>query len=291
MSERDSGGENQSTAQATIERAEEGKEILGSRVAQGEPGEKQPPHDDPRLSASKTVKKLDEIVKQFEAPTYGGSMERHKQPGNLNPVPPEERTIQRGPLVLQAAATAAGAIGAARDALSTQLEADARLTSDPRYERDQMVYELGQAGKLAGIRPTDAEVEAQVARSGLPPEVADKLPKDAKEQIEQDMPRLEEAQRRPAAVSSTLVQAGQQDSSERNNGLTAEQEGRTGGAAVQRAKASESAQASQANTPGRATNIDQGTSPIKSGSTASAPTDAQDRSTGTGLPPAGEVIK
>jgi hypothetical protein len=279
MSERDS-GENQSTAQATIQRAEEGKEILGSRVAQGEPGTKQPAHDDPRLSASKTVEKLDEIVKQFESKTYESSLERQKKKGNLNPVAPEDRTIQRGPLVLQGAATAAGAIGAARDALAGQLEADARLTSDPRYERDQRVYELGQAGKLAGIRPTEAEAAAAVARAGLPPEVAELTPKTAEEQVAQDMPRLDEAERKPAGVSSTLVEAGEQDSSKKNNGLTAQQEGKTGEAAVQRARASETADATQSATAGRPTNV------------ASGPTDNQDRSTATGLPPAeGTVIK
>ena len=222
---------------ATIERAEMGKEILGSRVAQGEPGTKQPAHDDPRLSASKTVEKLDEVVKQFEGETYGPSDKRAQESGNPHPVAPEDRTIARGPQVLAGAALAAGSIGAARDQLATQLEADARLASDPRYERDQKVFELGQQGKLAGIAPSPAEAAAQVVRAGLPAEVAEKVPKTPEEQVAQDMPRLEEAEERPNAnVAATLVEPGQQDLADKNNGRTAQEEGRTGPEAVARAK-------------------------------------------------------
>ncbi len=231
--------------QATIERAKEGQEILGARVATGEPGTKQPAHDDPRLSASKTVEKLGEISKQFEAETYGPSDERAKQSGNLNPIPPHERSLSRGPQVLAAAATAAGAIGAARDALASQLEADARLTSDPRYERDQKVYELGATGKLAGIAPAPAEAAALAARAGLPPEVAELTPKTPEEQVAQDMPRLEAAEERANAnVAATHIPPGQQDITEKNNGLQAEKDGKTGQNAVDTAKANDSAQLS-----------------------------------------------
>lgn len=223
--------------QATIERAEMGKEILGSRVAQGEPGTKQPAHDDPRLSASKTVEKLEEVVKQFEGETYESSDKRSQTAGNPNPVKPEDRTIARGPQVLAGAALAAGSIGAARDQLASQLEADARLTSDPRYERDQKVYELGQQGKLAGIAPAPAEAAALAAKAGLPAEVAEKIPKTPEEQVAQDMPRLEEAQERAqAGVASTLVEPGKQDLADKNNGRTAQEQGRTGPEAVATAK-------------------------------------------------------
>lgn len=227
--------------QATIERAEAGKEILGTRVATGEPGQKQPAHDDPRLSASKTVEKLDEIVKQFEAETYGPSDKRSRETGNLNKIPPHERSISRGPQVLAAAATAAGAIGAARDHLTSQLEADARLVSDPRYERDQKVYELGVTGKLAGIEPSPAEAAAAAARAGLPPEVAELTPKSPEEQIAQDMPRLEKVEER-ANVAATHIEPGTQEITEKNNGLKAEADGKTGQNAVDAAKASDNAQ-------------------------------------------------
>jgi hypothetical protein len=226
---------------AVKERAEMGKDILGSRVAQGEPGEKQPAHDDPRLSASKTVEKLDEIVKQFEGEVYGSSLERAGQGGNIHPVAPEDRRVQRGPQVLAAAATAAGAIGAARDALVTQLESDARLISDPRYERDQKVYELGQQGKLGNVPLSEAEQIALVARTGNPPEVAEAMPKNVHEQIADDMSRLGVAERTPATVSATAIEAGKQDMADKNNGRTAQQEGRTGAEAVQRAKSAEQA--------------------------------------------------
>jgi hypothetical protein len=234
---------------AVRERAEMGREILGSRVAQGEPGQKQPAHDDPRLSASKTVEKLNEMAQQFESPTYKSSFARSQEEGNLHPVPPEERTRSRGPQVLAAAATAAGAIGAARDALALQLESDARLASDPRYERDQKVYDLGQAGKLPAITPTDAELAARVERAGMNPEIADKLPKTPEQQIAQDMPRLEELERRPAGVGSTLIEAGQQDFADKNNGKTAQEEGRTGDDAVARAKANDLSAASTPTIP------------------------------------------
>lgn len=267
--------------QATIERAKQGREILGSRVARGAPGEKQPAHDDPRLSASKTVEKLGEIVKQFEGETYGSSMERAKQPGNLNKVPPHERSADRGPAVLAAAATAAGAIGAARDAITMQLESDARLTSDPRYERDQKVFELGQAGKLGMVPPTEAEAAAAAARAGLPPEIGELTPKTPEEQVAQDMPRLQEAEERATTVTGTVIPAGEQDSAKKNNGLEAEAAGKTGEAAVQRAKASEQVEATQAVSPGRPTNVAQGTAPIASGSTASAPTGKPNDGSGT----------
>lgn len=244
-----------SVAEETKKRAEEGKEILGTQSAQGEPGQKQPAHDDPRLSASKTVEKLNEITKDFEADTYESSLNRAQKSGNLNKVAPEDRTIPRGPQVLAAAATAAGALGAARDAITTQLTSDARLTSDPRYERDQKVYELGQQGKLGLVPPTEAEVATSIARAGGDPEIAKLIPKTPEEQVAQDMPRLEQAASTPASVSSTLVQAGDQDLAEKNNGKTAQDEGRTGDAAVARAKASETEAAAQSVSSGRPNNV------------------------------------
>lgn len=249
---------------AVKERAEMGKEILGSRVAQGDPGTKQPAHDDPRLSASQTVEKLGQIVKQFEGEVYGSSLERAGKGGNLHPVAPEDRKIQRGPQVLAGAATAAGAIGAARDALTSQLEADARLISDPRYERDQKVYELGQAGKLQNVPPSEAERIAQVAHAGNPPEVAEAMPKDVHEQIRDDMARLGVAESTPASVSATAIEAGKQDMADKNNGGKAQSEGRTGSEAVARAKSAETA----ASTPPRPTTTTPGSiqpgTPIKS---------------------------
>lgn len=272
MSEQSRTPDDAGSPAAVMERAKMGEEILGARVARGEPGEKQPAHDDPRLSASKTVEKLDEIVKQFEAEVHGPSMERAKEGGNLHPIPPEDRKIQRGPMVLQAAATAAGAIGAARDALATQLEADARLVSDPRYERDQKVYELGQMGKLQFVPPTEAEVITAASRSGTPEEALDRIPKTPQEQVAQDMPRLEAAEKRSvAAINPTVdqaqenkapVSAGEQELAEKNNGGKAQAEGRTGKEAEARAKAQDAAAASSSAprpVSGTRTNEPQGT--------------------------------
>jgi hypothetical protein len=232
--------DNAASAQSVIERAEEGKEILGARVASGEPGQKQPAHDDPTLSASKTVEKLGDIIKQFESLTTDSSDARAQRPGNTHPIAPEDRSIQGGDQVLQAAGTAAAAIGSARDHLTRQLEADARLVSDPRYERDQLVYQLGVQGKLGGIAPAPVEAAAEATRAGLPPEVAELTPKTPEEQVAQDLPRLKEVADRPNAnVAATQIEPGKQELSEKNNGLTAEAEGKTGAAAVARAQASE----------------------------------------------------
>jgi hypothetical protein len=238
------------SADATRERAQLGQEILGAQVATGEPGQKQPEHDDPRLSASKTVDTLNDMAKSFEADVYESSITRASKPGNLNPTAPEDRTPQRGPQVLAGAATAAGAIGAARDALTTQLVADARLVSDPRYERDQKVFALGQQGRLGLVPPTEAEVITAASRAGTPPEAAEKLPTTPEEQVSQDMPRLEAAEKRAASVNQTLVAPGTQDLAEKNNGKDAQESGRTGQDAVNRAKASESEQSLKQPTSG-----------------------------------------
>ncbi len=222
---------NPASPTAVKERAEQGKEIINSQFASGAPGQKQPAHDDPRVSAEKTVEQINNIQKQFQAEQIPSSAERAKKSGNYHPVPPEERSPARGPQTLAAADTAAGALGAARDAITSQLVADARIASDPRYERDQKVYELGATGKLGKIAPSEAEVAAALEKTGLSQEVADKIPKNAEEQVAQDMPRLEAAE-----VAPTTIPPGVQELSDKNNGLTAQQEGKTGEDAVARTK-------------------------------------------------------
>lgn len=236
--------EDASSPAATRARAEMGSEILGARIARGEPGEKQPAHDDARLSASKTVEVLGDMAEQFEAETMKSSWDRAQETGNPHPVAPEDRLPTRGPAILAAAATAAGALGQARDAITLQLESDARLTSDPRYERDQKVFELGQTGKLGLVAPTEAEKAAQVERAGVSAEVAALVPSTPEEQVADDMRRLGEAEERGATgttaaqVRETEVPAGEQDLAEKNNGTKAFNEGRTGDAAVAHAKSS-----------------------------------------------------
>ena len=217
-------------------RAEEGNKILGSTYAKGEPGEKQPAHNTAVQSAKETVEQIEKIQEQFSGETYKSSAERSKQSGNLNEVPPHERTMSRGPQILAAADQAAGALGAARDAITNQLVADARIASDPRYERDQLVYELGATGKLAGIKPAPAEAAMASIKAGVPPEVQELVPKTAEEQVAQDMPRLEEQKEKPTGVAATVVPSGEQDSADKNNGKTAQDEGKTGDEAVARTK-------------------------------------------------------
>lgn len=225
-----------SSPQATRERAKQGEEILGARIARGEPGTKQPAHDDSRLSASKTVEVVNKMAKQFEAETMKSSDERAKATGNPHPIAPEDRLPTRGPAILAAAGTAAAALGQARDAITLQLESDAQLTSDPRYERDQKVFEMGQRGKLGLVTPSETELAVQSgdqAAAKITPE----------EQVADDMSRLEDAERRDTAgaanVARTQIEAGKQDMADKNNGRTAQLEGKTGAEAVARAKEGE----------------------------------------------------
>jgi len=222
---------------AVRSRGELGREILGSTFAQGEPGQKQPEHADPRRSAEETVKQIEEIQGQFAGESYKSSAERSKAGGNINPIPPHERELPRGPAILAAADSAAGALGAARDHIVNQLTADARISADPRYERDQLVYKLGQEGKLAGIEPAPAEAAAAALKSGTPPEVLELVPKTAEEQVAQDMPRLEAQDKKPTSLASTVIPAGEQDSADKNNGKDAQDSGKTGESAVSHAKA------------------------------------------------------
>lgn len=181
-----------------------GEQIIRDQQAKGEPGQKQPAHKDHRVRAEEAVKAIEEVEKKYAAETYGPSDERAKQPGNLNPIPPHERTLARGPQATAPIDAAAGHLSAARTAITQQYESEARLKSDPRHERDQKIYELGQQGKLGFVPPSEAEVAAQAAKSGLPPEVADRLPKTPQEQAEQDMVRLNKAEEISKEINPTI---------------------------------------------------------------------------------------
>jgi hypothetical protein len=194
--------ESKGLAAEAKERAEKGKEILKSQKAQGEPGTKQPAAKDNRAEVDDTLKKLSEM-----APATKGkesSAKRAASPGKgNNPVPPEERTFSgpaNAPAATAALATAASAISTARDQIASQLVADAKLTSDPRYERDQELYALQQQGKAGLIPPSEAEQAAAAARAGLTPEVAEKIPSDVDAQVADDMKRINEAKERAAAA-------------------------------------------------------------------------------------------
>lgn len=214
--------------------------------AVGEPGTKQPAPKDNLVSAKETLARLDEVGKQFEGETYDSSLNRAQKPGNVNKTPPHERTPSRGPALNAPLATAAGAIGAARAAITAEMDAQARIESDPRHERDQRVYEMGQRGVLPLVPPSEAEQAALAARSGMPAEVIDKMPKTPEEQVAEDTARLDQAEDRSAQLHSSTVPPGQQEMADQNNGKTAQDEGKTGEQAVARAKASESTQPTEA---------------------------------------------
>lgn len=201
-----------SNVEDTKARAELGKEHLKTQKAQGEPGQKQPEHKDTRVSAEDTVKMLNDMIEKTAAPTKESSAKRSQSGGaGNNPIPPAERKEigpAAAPAATTAASTAAHMISAARDQLTSQLDADAKLTSDLRYERDQALYELQQQGKAGLIPPSEAEVAAAAVRAGTPPEVAEKIPATQEEQISDDMKRIKEAEER-ARTAATATQAAQ----------------------------------------------------------------------------------
>lgn len=162
-----------------------------------QPGEKQPAHSSPQEVAQGTVDALNQMREDLNVETYGPSSERAKQPGNLNPIPPHERSAsQTGSATTTPAQIAAGHLAAATTAIETHQRTEQLLNSDPRRERDQKVYELGQTGKLGLVPPSEAEVKAMAERSGLSEEVADALPGSVEEQVADDMNRLHQAEER-----------------------------------------------------------------------------------------------
>ena len=172
------------------ERAEKGREILKSRAALGEPGTKQPAHKNPLEDAEVVLDELKGLQEKYGAETRGpsaGDVQNH-------PVPPAERTT--APVTGGGIAAAAAAVGAARGQIENELVAEARLASDPRRERDQKMFEMGQRGELGFVPPSEAELAAAGAKLGSKgDEVIAAIPKSGKEQVDQDMPRLEEGER------------------------------------------------------------------------------------------------
>lgn len=172
------------------ERAEKGREILKSRAAQGEPGSKQPAHKNPSEDAEGVLDELKGLQEKHGAETRGPSA----GPTTNNPVPAHERTT--APVTGGGIAAAAAAIGAARSQIENELIADARLASDPRRERDQKIFEMGQRGELGFVPPSEAELAAAGAKLGTKgEEVIAATPKTGAEQVDQDMPRLKEGER------------------------------------------------------------------------------------------------
>lgn len=183
------------------ERVEKGREILKSRAAQGEPGTKQPTQASATVSAEETVAELKSLQEKYGAETRGPSAGETQN----HPVPAAERHAGPSPADTQAAASAASALGSARAQIENQLVTEARLASDPRRERDQRVYEMGQRGELAFVPPSEEEVAAQAARSGLTPEVIEDLPKTPSEQAERDEKRLDEGEAAAADAKAGLI--------------------------------------------------------------------------------------
>jgi hypothetical protein len=174
------------------DKVEQGRELIREGTAQGQPGEKQPPHP----SAQDILERAPEYLKLSQndvtLKAKDSSAARSQRPGNDYPVPPQDRKPDpTGQTSL--AVTAASALAAAANAASVDATTEARLASDPRRQRDLRLLEVQQQGKTALIPPHPAEVAANLQRAGVSPEVAELIPKTPEEQVAQDMPRLEEA--------------------------------------------------------------------------------------------------
>lgn len=180
---------------------------------------------DRKVSAEETLKQIEEITKKSVARPRGPAA----QEGNDNhPVPPEERTTANAPAAVAQLDSAAGAIAAARTAVTAQLDSDKRLTSDPRYERDQKIFEMGKQGKLGLVPPSDAEKAAMAVRSGLDPAIIDKVPSTPHEQVAQDMPRLQQAEEKSKELAPTVA-PGEQETEPQNNFTKMKDEGKNTG--------------------------------------------------------------
>ena len=211
--------------QGIKDRAEAGKDLMKASVAQGEPGTPQPKQNtDVRASAQETLEHAQKLIESSVAKTRGPAATA----SDYHPIPAAERT---GPSTAPAATAqldqALGAIGTARTAMTTQLTSDARIASDPRYERDQKVFALGQQGKLGAVPPSDAEKVAMASRAGIDPEAAKLTPSTPAEQVEQDMPRLEAAEK--STPLSPVISAGEQEGEPKNNFTKAKEEGKNTG--------------------------------------------------------------
>lgn len=211
--------------QGIQDRAEAGKELLKASVATGEPGTPQPKQNtDVRASAEETLKHAQKLIETGVAKTRGPAATA----SDYHPIPAAERT---GPATAPAATAqldqALGAIGAARTAMTAQLTSDARIASDPRYERDQKVFALGQQGKLGAVPPSEAEKVAMAARTGIDPEAAKLAPSTSAEQVAQDMPRLAAAEK--TGPLDAVIKAGEQEGEPKNNFTAAKEAGKNTG--------------------------------------------------------------
>lgn len=161
---------------------------------------------DKPVTHENVLEQLNELAQKSQSPL--------RTEGNWNnPVPAAERTAANtSPAATGQLSSAAGAIQAARTALQLQVDSDKRLMSDPRYERDQRIYELGQAGKLGKVPPTEAEKAAAAMRSGLDPKVIEMIPSTPEEQVADDMKRLDQAEK-----LSAPVKPGETDGQPQNN--------------------------------------------------------------------------
>lgn len=170
--------------------------------------EEQPRNDekgtkDNRPTVDQVVSRIDSLREETQAETMKSSFQRAQESGNPHPVAPEDRLPDSGPQNRAAIDAAAGHLEAARTAALTQDETEKRLKSDPRYERDQKVFELARTGAIANVPPSEAEIAAQ--NINLPEEVREAIPSSAAEQVDEDMQRIQEAERKQEAIRSGAV--------------------------------------------------------------------------------------
>ena len=163
------------------------------------------------------IKKLDELQTTHSEEPRASAAARFESKSGNNPTPPEERT-QAESFATTASSSVGGAIAGAKAILEREIETQKRIESDPRYERDQKIFELAQTGKLSLVAPSEAEKAATLARSGLSEEAQEKIPKTAEEQVAEDMERLNAAEKKAADMTSART-AGEQEGGEPKNNL------------------------------------------------------------------------
>jgi len=147
-----------------------------------------------QTEAVKQIQKLTTELAGDTAPKLPTSQRYDKNP---NSTPPGERSLADTPTSAATSqlTSAALALNAASDAYTLQADSDKRLKSDPRYERDQKIFELGQTGIPIPSTPSTGIEPLKVVVIQQPPASAATFDTtDVNAQVKHDMEVLNKAQ-------------------------------------------------------------------------------------------------
>lgn len=177
-----------------------------------QPGQKQPAHRSGSDLLEEGVSRITEVTKTFESEAKKPHSERTG--ADNNPTPPHERNMANaGPAATAALDSVAQSTRNAIESLRNHEESEARIKSDPRWERDQKVFEMGRAGKLGAVPPAEEEIAAMASRAGVPEEVIEAMPKTPEEQAARDMERLRAAEEKTATGTTAAPSTGKTETS------------------------------------------------------------------------------